>query len=184
MADRRGAANLQIPLMLGTLVLLGGFLYYLATTAEPTPPPVLEEEPEEETGPVATALSADSVALNGPALYGQLVRIQDANVGQALGESSFIVNSMQPFVVVMGDDMMAAGEAIPTGTVTLIGTLMQRTDSVLAMWLESGVVTPANEMLADFASEYLVLQGTEAPAGEDESAEGADGTSGDGMEAN
>lgn len=163
MADRRGAANLAIPLMLGTLVLLAGFFYYLATTAEPTPPPVMEEEAPEETGPIATALNVDSVSINGVGLYGQMVRIENVNYGQALGANSFLVNSMQPFVVVMNEDMIAAGEEMPTGTFTLIGTLMERTDSILAVWLEDGTVTRSNEILADFASEYLIIDTVEMP---------------------
>lgn len=182
MADRRGAANLGIPLMLGTLVLLGGFLYWLATTAEPTPPPVVEEEEPEETGPVATPLNVDSVSINGVGLYGQLVRIENVNFGQELGANAFLVNSMQPFVGVLGEDLVAAGEAMPSGTFTLVGTLMQRTDSVLAAWLESGTVTSANEMFADFASEYVVIDEI-VPAGEGGAGESGS-AGGDGMEQN
>jgi len=184
MSDRRGAANLGIPLMLGTLVLLGGFFYYLATTAEPTPPPVLEERPEADTGPIATPLNVDSVSVLGAGLYGQTVRIEGASVGQALSELAFLVQSMTPFVAVMNDDMIAAGEALPSGTFTIVGTLNQRTDSVLAAWLESGTVTRANEMLADFASEYVVIDAIlpAEPAGEGMGEAGAEG--GTGMEDN
>jgi hypothetical protein len=181
MADRRGAANLGIPLMLGTLVLLGGFLYWLATTAEPTPPPAVEEEAPEDTGPVATPLNGDSVSVNGPALYGRLVRIENVAFGQPLGETTFLINSMQPFVGVMGESLVAAGQPMPSGTFTMVGTLMERTDSVLAAWLESGAVTSANEIFAEFASEYVIVDAI-LPSGEDDAGEGSAGD--DGMEQN
>ncbi len=163
MSDRRGASNLGIPLMLGTLVLLGGFLYWLATTAEPTPPPVIEEDPDEEVGPAAMAVNVDSVNILGASLQGQTVRVQNASVGQALGESSFMVQSAQPFVAVMNADMIAAAEPMPSGTFTLVGTLHARSDSILAVWLEDGTVTPANEMIADFADFYVMITSIEYP---------------------
>ncbi|MDT8369023.1 MAG: hypothetical protein RQ745_07430 [Longimicrobiales bacterium] len=159
MPDRRGAANLGIPLMLGALVMLGGFLYWLATNAEPTPPPVVEEPSEEEEEELsAVTLNVDSLSLNGPPFYGQLVRIPNAAVGQELGENAFLVQSQQPFVAVLGPDLVAAGQGIPSGRFTLLGTLEGRTDSILEVWLEEGTVTPANELLADFATEYLVVR--------------------------
>jgi len=184
MADRRGAANLGIPLMLGTLVLLGGFFYYLATEAEPTPPPIVEERPEETLGPIATPLNVDSVSVNGASLYGQLVRVENASVGQALSETAFLVQSMTPFVAVMNDDMIAAGEAMPGGSFTLVGTLNQRTDSVLAGWLEDGTVTRSNEMLADFATEYLVIEEILPAEPEGEGMEDTGAAGGTGMEEN
>ena len=164
MPDRRGASNLGIPLMLGTLVLLGGFLYWLATTAEPTPPPVLEEDPEEQTGPMATTVNVDSVNILGAGLQGQTVRVENASVGQALSETAFMVQSAQPFVAVMNADMIAAAEPMPSGNFTLVGTLFERTDSILAVWVEDGTVTPANEMIADFADQYVLITAIEYPA--------------------
>jgi hypothetical protein len=151
--------------MLGTLVLLGGFLYWLATNAEPTPPPVLEGDPDEQMGPAAVAVNVDSVNILGPTLQGQTVRIENASVGQALSETAFMVDASQPFVAVMNSDMIAAGEPMPSGTFTLVGTLQERTDSILAAWLEDGTVTPANEMIADFASQYVTITAIEYPEG-------------------
>jgi hypothetical protein len=159
--------------MLGTLVLLGGFLYWLATTAEPTPPPVINENPDDEAGPAAMAVNVDSVNILGPTLQGQTVRIRDASVGQALSETAFMVDASQPFVAVMGPDMIAAGEPIPSGTFTLVGTLQERTDAILSAWLADGTVTPANEMIADFASQYVMITGIEYPGGGEAGAGGS-----------
>lgn len=161
--------------MLGTLVLLGGFLYWLATNAEPTPPPVMEEDTEEQTGPVATMVDVDSVSIRGAGLYGQRIRVEDATVGQALSDRAFLVQSQQPFVAVMNADMVAAGEPLPSGSFTLVGTLHERTDSVLAQWLEDGTVASENEMFADFATEYVAIETIEYPEGASGDAGAAEG---------
>jgi len=182
MADRRGASNLGIPLMLGTLVLLGGFLYWLATTAEPTPPPVMEEEPEEQVGPAATVAQLDTLERNAPRYEGQMIRVENVAVAQNLGTASFFVSlpGGSPFMAVYADNLVAAGEPVPTGEVTLTGRVHPAQDSLLDVWIESGVVSEANRPLAEFASHYLevasIVIGAQQGGGEGDSGEGnADG---------
>jgi len=143
--------------MLGTLVLLGGFLYWLATTAEPTPPPVMEEEPEEQVGPAATVAQLDTLERNANAYEGQMIRVEDVSVAQSLGTSSFFVQlpGGSPFMAVYAENLVAAGEPVPSGEVTLVGRVHEAQDSLLDVWIESGVVSEPNRPLAEFASHYL-----------------------------
>lgn len=168
--------------MLGTLVLLGGFLYWLATTAEPTPPPVMEEEPEEQVGPAATVAQLDTLERNAAAYEGQMIRVENVAVAQSLGSSAFFVQlpGGSPFMAVYAENLVAAGEPVPSGEVTLVGRVHEAQDSLLDTWIESGVVTEANRPLAEFASHYLevasIMLGGQQSGGE--SGEGnADGGS-------
>ena len=72
----------------------------------------------------------------------------------------------------MNADMIAAAEPMPSGTFTLVGTVHERTDAVLSAWVADGTVTPANEMIADFANQYVMITSIE---GADGAADGGQG---------
>ena len=154
--SRRGASNLGVPLMLLSFALMGGLLYWLAITAEPTEVVIVEEEPED----VFLGTVLDAAVLETPAITGYEgleVRVADVPYAQAVGSAQFFVSLPQgsPFLVRMSDQMIADSVAQPSGIVTITGMLYPMSDSVKAVWSESGSVTAADQPLVDFAAHYI-----------------------------
>lgn len=167
MADsgsRRGASNLGVPLMLLTFLLIGGFMYWLYVTAEPTEPIVveeMEEEPEEVSGvaevdPQALKTGADSFT-------GSEVRLVGVSVSQMIGDQAFFIDlpandtlPAQPFLVRMSPDLSASGAATAYGDrVTVEGDVMTMSDSIIADWVASGVISENDQILVEFSTHFI-----------------------------
>lgn len=172
--SRRGASNLTIPLMLLSLVLLGGFLYWLNVTAEPTQPPVIEEDTEEEDGPAGTAVQPGVLAVSPQDYLGQTIRVEDVDVPQAVGSRAFFVSLTEqvPFLVRMDSTLLARGMQVPAGqTVTVVGTVHAMTDSIVSAWEADGSVSAGDRPLVEFATHFLLAQQVRAQdSGDDDSA--------------
>ena len=155
--SRRGASNLGIPLMIVTFVLIGGFMYWLSITAEPTELLIVEEEPEEIF--LGTILDPGALELDQGGFEGQEVRLIDVPFSTAVGTQAFFISLPQgsPFLVRMSDEMVAAGEMVPTSQVmmTVTGTLNPLNDSIKADWFSDGTVAQGDQVLVDFATHYL-----------------------------
>ncbi len=153
---RRGSTNLTIPLMLGAFVLMGVFLYWLSITAIPTAPPeIVEAEPE---GEMIQAVAVDAQALQSGAsgYVGLTVRLADVHVASAVGPKAFFVDLPgTPFLVRMGPELAAAGEPVPTGTVTVVGDVMEMNDSTISAWAEAGDISSNDRPVVEFATHYI-----------------------------
>ncbi len=170
--------------MIASFVLMGGFLYWLSATAEPTPPPVIEQGRDEQSrGPIANLVAIEDLARTPADYVAQMVRVENTDVAQPLGDITFFVNTRQPVLVRMHPDMVAAGEPIPSGYVTVVGRVREMNDSIVSDWVTSGSVTEANQMLVEFASHYILTEALfpgEAPAPTGETMESGASPSGDG----
>jgi hypothetical protein len=151
--------------MLVSFLLLGGFLYWLNITAEPTQGPVITEETDEPDAADGTTVDGATLLAMPEQYLGQRVRVQNVEVASPVGSQAFFVNlrPQSPFLVVMDSALVAQGTQLPTGTVTLAGTVHAMTDSIIDAWTEAGVVTPADRPVVEFAIHYL-LAGRITPA--------------------
>lgn len=169
--SRRGASNLGVPLMIVTFVLIGGFMYWLSITAEPTEIAIVEEEPVEVyTG---TLLDPGALELDQGGYEGQDVRLVDVMFSTAVGTQAFFISLPQgsPFLVRMSDELVAAGEVVPTsqGMMTVTGTMLALNDSIKADWFADGTVSDNDQVLVDFATHFIeasdmISAGGSAPA--------------------
>jgi hypothetical protein len=163
--------------MLGSFVLLAGFLYWLSITAEPTAPPeITEEEAPAEMLMESQQVDPSAFEVNPDGYMGITVRLDDVNVAQTVGGRSFFIDLPQtPFLVHMGADLVAEGETLPAAgaPVTVIGDVVAMNDSIINAWAEAGEFPEADRVLIEFAAHYiealqLVHDGGAAPAGDGE----------------
>jgi hypothetical protein len=184
---RRGATNATVPLMLGSFVLLAGFLYWLSITAEPTAPPeITEDEGPAEVLMESQVVDPAAFELSPDDFMGVTIRLDDVNVAQAVGTRSFFIDLPRtPFLVHLGDEMVAAGEMLPsTGApATVIGDVVAMNDSIVSAWAEAGEFAEADRVLIEFATHFIeALQiahdGGAAPAADAEGS--ADAPAGEG----
>jgi hypothetical protein len=169
--------------MLGSFILLAGFLYWLSITAEPTAPPeITEDEGPAEVMMEAQMVDAEAFEVDPDGYMGVRVRLDDVNVAQAVGDRSFFIDLPRtPFLVHMGDELVAAGEMLPTpgAPVTVIGDVVAMNDSIISAWADAGEFAEADRVLIEFATHFIeALQlshdggagadaaGAAAPAGE------------------
>lgn len=158
--SRRGAANLGLPLMVLTFLLLGGFMYWLYSTAEPTQPAVVEEVEEPQDTFVGTTVPAEELKTGAEAYEGQSVRLAGVEVSSTMGAQAFFVDlpasqnlPATPFLV---RALPGAGTRVANGSsVTVSGTLMAMTDSIVADWVEARIISENDRLLVEFASHFI-----------------------------
>jgi hypothetical protein len=184
LGSRRGAANLGLPLMLATFALIAGFMYWLSVTAEPTQPAVeevVEDEPAESTR--GTLVPVDDLKVATITSYeGQLIRVQDVILSSSMGGQTFFVDlpetenlPAQPFLIrLVGDSIGAAPEM--GSFITVVGTLVPMSDSIVSDWLASGSISENDQLLVEFATHFVEVDEWEAgsaPEGAAAESEGA-----------
>ncbi|HSM05770.1 MAG TPA: hypothetical protein VK858_14230 [Longimicrobiales bacterium] len=168
MADfgsRRGATNLGVPLMLVTFLLIGGFMYWLYITAEPTEPVMVEEVDDGSDMDTAgsTAVDPQELKTGAEAYTGQLIRLQGLAVSQMVGQEAFFVDlpataelPSQPFLVRLSPDLAASGATVAVGDrVTVVGSLMEMTDSIVADWVGNALINANEQMLVEFSTHFV-----------------------------
>jgi hypothetical protein len=168
MADfgsRRGATNLGVPLMLVTFLLMGGFMYWLYVTAEPTEPVVVEEVDDSGDTDSAGSMAVDPEDLKtgADAFTGQRVRLEGLAVSQMIGDQAFFVDlpatddlPAQPFLVKMGPDLVASGASVSLGDrVTAVGNVREMNDSIVADWVDSGLISESEQLLVEFSTHFV-----------------------------
>jgi hypothetical protein len=167
--SRLGAANLTIPLMLLTVVLIVGFLWWLNMNAESASVVLVDEEEDVTPTQGATGgapVTEEDLRMTPERFEGQVVRIT-LPVATPVGTQAFFLDvTDSPFLVKLNEDLIQAGQAVPQGTVTVIGPLMAMTDSVRADWIAKELIPPADEVLVEFATHFIEAQTVEPAAAE------------------
>ena len=181
LGSRRGEANLGLPLMLLTFLMLGGFMYWLYVTAEPTAPAVAEvmEEPEDDY--LGTTVTPEDLKTGVDSYVGQEIRLRGVNVSQLLGAQAFFVDlpasealPATPFLVRMSGDLAAGGMSVAMADeTTLIGTLHTMSDSVVSDWSESGTLGDNDRLLVEFATHFIEANEIEITGGAEEAPAGS-----------
>lgn len=173
---RRGAGNLGLPLMLVTFVLMGGFLYWLYLNAVPTPDAEVVEAADETVEAQLQATEADLTTLEeSPQGYeGMVIRVTDIPASSPVGSEAFFIELPRtPFLVKLGDELLAAGTAVPSGPVTVAGELKAMNDSIVAAWTAAGAITEGDAPIVGFATHFIEALELQVLAPAAEGGEGA-----------
>jgi hypothetical protein len=181
-ASRRGAANLGMPLMIVSFLVIGGFLYWLnLQAAEQAAMQIVEEETAEVPFMLegATTLVAADIQLDASPFEGQLVILEDVPVQGSLGTQGFWLEmpNGNPFLVALDDAQIAAGTNPTMGqTASVGGTILAVNDSILDAWSNAGTISEGDRLAAEFATHFMQAQVVEASGGSEGGAEGASGS--------
>lgn len=168
-ASRRGASNLGTPLMILSFVLIGALMVWLNATAEPTQPPVIEEDDDSDTTfGVATTVQPGQLGTAPEGLVGQRVRVEGTIEGLVGSQTFFISTPSNPFLVRMDSALVARGMTVEaTQRATIVGTVQERTDAVVAAWQEDGSIGDNELPLVLFATHYLLADQIQVRASEE-----------------
>lgn len=161
-ASRRGAANLGMPLMVVSFIVMGGFLYWLNLQAKAeNAADAMVEETEAGAGEyvgAATTIAGEDIQLDPSPYEGQEVRLAGLAVASPLGTQGFWLElpNKNPFLISMSEAVKAEGlNAVPGQTAEVVGTIYAMSDSVLTAWTSSGAVGEGDRLAAEFATHYL-----------------------------
>jgi hypothetical protein len=159
---RRGSGGqLTLVWMALALVLVAGFLYWLAANSEPSRMVAVEEDAGEVApDPMAagTQVGRDDFAANPDQYRGRTVELSDVEIAATIGAQAFWIDlPRQPFLVRLAPGAETQGVTIQPGQrVTIVGPVLARTDSVLAAWEREGVITSEGQrMEMEFATTFI-----------------------------
>lgn len=155
--EKKSAAQYTWVWVALSLVLMGGFFYWLAVSSEPTTLQVVEDDEAAEDAGVLEVHPAE-FASNPRGYPGQEIRLRNIIVASRLGAHAFWTElpNDQPFLVRLDDAILAEGASVQGGQrVTVVGTVHQMTDSILAAWEEQGAIDEATRPEAEFATDFL-----------------------------
>lgn len=145
--------------MLLSVVMIGGFMYWLSVSSEPTPVTIVQdEEPEEEAG--VLTVSVDSFAQDPDSWVGGDVRIRGVQASSNMGPQAYWLDMPTgvPFLLKLGPTLVAdSAFSVEVGTpYTVVGTMYAMNDSVLNAWEASGAIADEGQrMQAEFATSFL-----------------------------
>lgn len=181
MADNKaerteGKVGTTLILAVVSVIAVGAFLWWLSVTAQPTEVKVAETSDSTGSQPAmnATEVSLGQLAAGVDGYRGQTIRIPNMEVASLVGPQAFWVqlpNSV-PFLVKLDSAAMAGGARLQTGShITVTGTVLAMSDSVLNAWVQQGAITDAQKNEASFATTFMeghrarVQPGTTGQAG-------------------
>ena len=161
-SSRGGGVSATALWAVGALLVMGVFVAWLAMSARPSVPPAPPAEDTTQTaGATGTAqpVSAADFEPNVDQYRGQAIELQDVPVQQQMGNALFWVElpSGSPFLVKLSDALVGAGGMPAAQTrVNVQGTVVAKTDSVLAAWEQAGLLPSAGDReLASFGTSYI-----------------------------
>jgi hypothetical protein len=144
-AGRRSPASALWPL--AAIVVVGVFIVWLAMTSEPSVIAAPEETSDttDATGAMDTApvVAATDFESNAATYVGQEIQLPDVPVTSVMGPQIIWVElpSGAPFLVKMDSALASAGQPVAAQSrVTVVGRVLQKTDSVLGAWQQSGAL--------------------------------------------
>jgi len=104
----------------------------------------------------AVDVSLDALASDPARWVGRVVRVTDAPASTSAGRQAFyLYHPRTPVLVRLHESLVAAGQRIPTGSVTVVGSVRALDDEVLRGWLEAGAITSAQRPLVEFATHFV-----------------------------
>lgn len=159
-APRRGAVDLGMALMILAFVVIGGFLYWLnLRSAQERALDVVEDASSDTSGVmIAETVPPEELQTDATPYVGQLVRLENLDVASRLGEQGFWVTmpNQNPFLVSLSEEVMAEGVFPSSGeTVSMVGTIMVMTDSIVTSWTSAGTITEGDVPVVQFATHFL-----------------------------
>ena len=164
-SSRKGAADsLALPLMIGTFVVITGFLYWLSVTAEPTQVAIVEGGRDVVVSE-GTRVGWGQFSADPSAYTGQSITLPDVAVNSLLGAGQAFWSQMAdanetPFLFKLGDQLVADGMLVVSGDVgDASGMLFTMSDSTLDAWEAAGAFNdPVNRIEAEFATSFFEIE--------------------------
>ena len=164
MRSRRGAAGIAPLLMIVAVLGMVGLLVWLGRTAEGTQALVVEEGSTTDSLEAASTFVTTDDLRTDPSQYeGEVIRLVEIPVASPVGTQAFFGEigiggvSSSPFLMRLSSDLVAQGQALPQGTVNVVGTVYVMSDSVAADWLASGTIGEGDRPLVEFATHFLEI---------------------------
>lgn len=160
LGSRAGAAQIGPLMMLGSFVLVAGFLYWLSVTAKPTEI-VPTDRREALTENVVTFAAFSAFPTNH---LGDTIGLRNVRMGHAFGNHGRWINlqdaNRNGYIVYFPDlvrmDTASFYHEITEGTlVSLSGVVVETTDSVLDAWEAAGSFRAEVDRLVANATAYL-----------------------------
>jgi len=159
--DRRsqaGESNILVPVMVVLFLVVAGALWWFGRAAQEEEAAPVAEAPvvEAPVDPAFTEVTADQLKTDAGQFVGQQVRVSNIGVATAVGSQAFFLDVTQsPFLVKLSDSLVAAGQAVPTGMVTVEGTMMAMSDSIIQDWLAKNLITADQQPIVEFALHFI-----------------------------
>jgi hypothetical protein len=175
-ASRRGAVDLGMPLMVLSILVMIGFMYWLFLQGQ-------KQSAEKEA--VAQQMRADSVeaerlaALRGqtvsgealqtdPSVFaGRLVTVEGLRFTGTMGTQGWWLElpNGNPFLVSLSPAVVARGETYSAGqSVTVSGTIVAMGDSILDAWSGTGAIGEGDRLAAEYATYFMEASNIEVSA--------------------
>ena len=156
--SRRGeAGSLTVYLMVGSVLLAGGFFFWLSVRATPVEVEVVEGVVAPEGAP-ATVVAIDAFGMDPLAHVGTVIELHRLGVAGTLGTEGFSVgvpNYPQYLIKMLPDVVPIGGDVEYGATVSVTGTVYAMSDSVADAWVASGAIGAGDRVIALFALSFL-----------------------------
>ncbi len=159
--------------MLLSVVVVGGFLYWLSATSEPTQVAVAEPDAAEYNEVPFAQFSASPEAYRG-----QEVMLRAVPVVSPMGSQAFFTNLADaqntPFLLHLSAGLVADSVTVAVGdSVDVAGVVLAMSDSVVSAWELAGAIANDGErslaLFAEHFVEILSVDGVEAAGTSDSS---------------
>ena len=167
--SRAGAVRLGLPLMILSILAMGGFLYWLSTYEAP------EVEPDEDATVGDDGLNEvafEDFVLGTETFMDEEITLRLVDVNSTLGARLFwtMLPGSNPYLMHVSEEALADSvEVLPDLRVDITGTVVELTDSVLGAWMQTGVLRNVGDSLqALFAldkGDYFVIRRFQMEAG-------------------
>ena len=158
--SRRGeAGSLTVYLMVVSVLLAGGFFFWLSIKATPVEIEVVEGVVAPEGAP-ATVVDIDAFGMDPMAYVASVSELRGLGVGTRLGAEAFLLlgipNQPSGYLLKIAPEVVPIGGDVEFGaTVSVTGTVYAMSDSVADAWVASGAISAGDRVIALFALSFL-----------------------------
>ena len=165
--SRRGEAGASsLYLMIGAFLSAAGFLAWLFVQAAPIQVEVVEGGAIEEDLP--TVVPLDVFGADPLAQAGMFIQLNGVGVQSLIGSEAFfaqVPNQPSPFLMRMLPGVVESGVVVEAfARVSVVGTVLTRTDSVADAWVASGAIAESDRVLVMFAESFFEATGVTVTA--------------------
>jgi hypothetical protein len=145
--------------MVGSVLLAGGFFFWLSVRATPVEVEVVEGVAAPEEAP-ASVVALDAFGMDPMAYLAGVSELRGLGVGTRLGAEAFLLlgipNQPSGYLVRIAPDVVPIGGDVEYGaTVSVTGTVHAMSDSVADAWVASGAISAGDRVLALFAESFI-----------------------------
>jgi hypothetical protein len=160
MSNQNGSSGItgKILMVVG-LAAIAGLLWWLSRSAVPTTTAAVEEAPADSAAEAsAPIVNANDFVNNETAYKGQEIDLGDVTVAQLMSPEIIWVElpGGAPFLVKLTTQAMASPRPELQARIRIIGRVLEKTDSVLNAWEQSGAILDAGQRAqSEFGTMYI-----------------------------